>query len=164
MKKILILCLFTAFFAAALFLVYKMRGVSAPSIETAVINGEKKITGDAVHTYRAEDVKSGCSAEDGIFCAVERTVKCTLAPELDGCDAGNVPAFVLGKSGEVQRPTEISFSITKLKPVPESSDISVYTNSDCDAVWFGLCKGTVIYSLTQKDGQWAVTNIYALEQ
>lgn len=164
MKKILILSLFTAFFAAALYLVYQMRGESNPVIEGRAGSSEQKAISDAVHTYRADDVKSGCAAEDGIFCAVERTVKCTLAPELDGCDSGKVPAFVLGKSDEVQRPTEISFSITKLKPIPESQDISVYTTSDCDAVWFGLCKGTVIYSLAHKDGQWAVTNIYALER
>lgn len=164
MKKVLILSLFTAFFALALYLVYQMRGELSPVIESKAIGQEQKVISDAVHTYRAEDVKSVCTAEDGIFCAVERTVKCTLAPDLDGCTTENVPAFVLGKSEEVQRPTEISFSITKLKPIPESNDISVYTKSDCDALWFGLCKGTVIYSLTQKSGQWTVANIYALEQ
>ena len=106
---------------------------------------------------------AGCRAEDKIFCAIEQVIKCTMAPELEGCDKEYVPGFVLGKAEETPRPRHISFEITKIKPIPGSSDISVYTKSDCDAVWFGLCKGTVIYSLTQKDGRWAVTNIYALE-
>jgi hypothetical protein len=57
-----------------------------------------------------------------------------------------------------------SFSITKIKPIPDTRDISVYTKSQCDASWFGLCQGTVIYSLSAKDGVWKVSNVYALEE
>lgn len=163
MRKVLVLFFFTAFFAAMLYVVFYMRGETAPVLASDKMPVAETAISDSVHTYRAEDVKSGCDAEDEIFCAVERTVKCTLAPDLIGCDEGSVPAFVVGKSEDVQRPSEISFAITKLKPIPESTDISVYTQSDCDAIWFGLCKGTVIYSLSPKDGQWIVTNIYALE-
>lgn len=163
MKKIVILGLFTAFFAAMLYVVFYMRGETTPVLNDGVSTMTEKVVSDSVHTYRVDDVTSGCGVEDGIFCAVEKTVKCTLAPELVGCDDGSVPAFVTGKSEEVQRPNEISFAITKLKPIPGGNDLSVYTQSDCDAIWFGLCKGTVIYSLSSKNGQWVVTNIYALE-
>ncbi len=163
MKRGLILGSFILFFTAMLYVVFYMRGETEPVLTGSPMPVKEKVISDSVHTYRADDVKSGCAAEDAIFCAVEQTVKCTLAPELSGCDDGSVPAFVIGKSEDVQRPSEISFAITKLKPIPESTDISVYTQSDCDAVWFGLCKGTVIYSLSQKEGRWIVNNIYALE-
>ena len=116
-----------------------------------------------VYRYRAEDLQSDCLIDDEVFCAVERTVKCTISPELEACDVAYVPSFVLGKSDDVERPTEISFKIIKIKPIAESTDVSVYTESECNAKWFGLCQGTVVYSLSMKGEQWAVTNIFAME-
>lgn len=164
MKKVSVLSLFIIFFALALLFIFKMRGNTIPKLQANIATNEQNIINDSVHTYRTESIQSRCQAEDSIFCAVERVVKCTLVPELDGCTTENVPAFILGKSKDVERPTEISFAITKLRPVPESSNLEVYTNSDCNAVWFGLCKGTVIYSLAPANGQWTVTNLYALEK
>lgn len=162
-KKVLIIGIFLAVFGAAWDALYLMRGIEEPALEPAAAITEERQVSDSVHSYAAEDLAAGCRAEDKIFCAIEQVIKCTMAPELEGCDKEYVPGFVLGKAEETPRPRHISFEITKIKPIPGSSDISVYTKSDCDAVWFGLCKGTVIYSLTQKDGRWAVTNIYALE-
>lgn len=125
--------------------------------------GAERPISDSVHSYSAADLKAGCLSDDKIFCAIEQTVKCTMAPELDGCDKDRVPGFVLGNAGDAPRPTEISFKIVKIKPAGEDGTISVYTKSDCDAAWFGLCKGTVVYLLNFKDSVWAVTNIYALE-
>jgi hypothetical protein len=51
-----------------------------------------------------------------------------------------------------------------MKSVPESEDIVVYTKSECIGSWFGLCQGTVIYSLTTRNGLWEVNNIFALEE
>lgn len=162
MRRVVILGGFIGIFALALYGVFVMRGKSAPVIEQSVIT-EQKIISDSLHSYTAADVKSGCSAEDKIFCAVEKAVKCTLAPEIDGCNKESVPGFVLSKPDVTERPTEMSFAITKIKPMTGSSEIYVYTTSTCNSVWFGLCEGTVVYALTPAAGEWAVTNIYALE-
>lgn len=163
-KRIFILGILSIVFIISLAILFILRGKTEPQIETVAPIVQTKEISDSTHTYHIGDIKSDCEADDMIFCAVERTVKCTLAPELEGCNKDVVPAFILGKTDEnTPRPTEISFTITKIKPIPESHDISVYTKSDCDATWFGLCKGTVIYSLTNKSNQWVVTNIYALE-
>ena len=163
MRRVVIVVLFLLVFSSACFFIYKLRGNRVPVLEdVSVVRAVKKIS-DSVHSYSASDVKSGCEAEDKIFCAIEKTVKCTLAPELDGCVAEVVPSFVIGKVEAEVRPTAISFEITKIKPIAGTNDISVYTKSNCNASWFGLCKGNVIYSLSNKDGEWVVNNIYALE-
>ena len=163
MRRVVIVLLFLLVFAGACLAIYKLKGKNVPELEAvSQVKAVEKVS-DSVHSYSAQDIKSGCEAEDKIFCAIERTVKCTLAPELDGCVADVVPSFVIGKVEKEIRPTEISFEITKIKPITGTNDISVYTKSDCNASWFGLCKGNVIYSLSNKDGNWVVNNIYALE-
>lgn len=164
MKKFFILLAFVVVFGGCLAGVYFMKTNAKPEVEPEVKIEEVKMISDAMHSYNANDVTSGCSAEDKIFCAIELAVKCTIAPELDGCVKDVVPSFILGKTDEGIRPTEISFEITKIKPIPGDGNIAVYTNSDCNASWFGLCKGNVIYSLRPRDDAWVVTNIYALEQ
>ena len=163
-KRGLIVGGFTAVCAAALWALYAMKGAEAPVLEPAAqkVTVEQSVS-DSVHSYNLAELADGCSADDGVFCAIELAVKCTMNPDMAGCDKGTVPGFVLGKTEETPRPTEIAFTITKIKPVPGNSKISVYTTSDCDAVWFGLCKGTVIYSLKQEGGRWVVDNIFALE-
>lgn len=162
LKRVLIIVMFIVVFCCACLVLYKFRGNSNPNLEQVSGATNVEMISDSVHSYNVSDVKIGCEATDKIFCAIEKTVKCTLAPELDGCKEG-VPSFVIGKTDANVRPTEISFEITKIKPISGSDDISVYTKSDCNASWFGLCKGTVIYSLANKDGNWIVNNIYALE-
>jgi len=165
-KKILIISGFIAIFALAVLLASYLLLKKQPStvVQEQKIPAEEVVKTDEMHVYSIENLVADCFADDKIFCAVERTVKCTLAPELASCDKEFVPGFILGQTGDTERPTQISFKITKIKPIPDSSDISVYTESDCDALWFGLCKGTVIYSLNQKkNGEWGVTDMFALE-
>ena len=61
---------------------------------------------------------AGCQSEDKIFCAIEQTVKCTMVPDFAGCNKDFVPGFVIGKTDDTPRPTQISFEITKIKPIP----------------------------------------------
>ena len=163
LKRMLIVGGFTIMCGAALYALYAMKGQEAPVLENAADVTVAQSVSDSVHSYALDELKEECAAEDGIFCAIEQVVKCTIKPDFAGCDKEYVPGFVLGKIEEAPRPTEISFAITKIKPIPGGGDISVYTTSDCDATWFGLCKGTVIYSLTRKGDRWAVTNISARE-
>lgn len=155
-KRILITFSFVLVFALGVYSLFYMKGKPEPVLNEQNFNEE-------LHLYKASDLNSGCASDDKIFCAIERTVKCTMAPEFDECDKKYVPSFVLGKIKDVVRPTEMSFQIVKIKPIAGEKDIAVYTKSDCDTMWFGLCKGTVVYSLSPKGEGWAVTNIYALE-
>lgn len=169
-KRIAIIMGFIAFFAAmAMILFYlkdKSNGVETVSVAAENTGIQNAVKTDEMQVYNAESLSDACSAEDGIFCAVEKVIKCTMKPNMEGCNKKVVPAFVIADAEEMERPTEMSFRIVKIKPVPESSDISVYTESDCNAMWFGLCKGTVVYSLSPKDSDdgWVVNNIFALEQ
>ena len=163
-KKVVVICGFLLVFGAALAVLFKMKGNDKPVLEQNQPIEEVQTVSDSVHSYSINDLATSCQSDDKIFCAIEQTVKCTMAPDLEGCNQDFVPGFVVGKTDETPRPTQISFEIIKIKPIPGTNDSSVYTKSDCDAIWFGLCKGTVIYSLKQKDNRWAVTNIYALEQ
>lgn len=163
-KRAFIVALFVTFFAVLLWWLFVMKRADAPQMEQPEKITEVRQISDSLHSYNAADISSACSAEDKIFCAIELAVKCTLVPELDGCSTDVVPGFVLGQVDNEVRPRQLSFEITKIKPLPESTDIAVYTKSDCDASWFGLCKGTVIYSLSQLGDGWRVVNIYALEQ
>lgn len=62
----------------------------------------------------------------------------------------------------LQRPTKASFQIVRLKPI-DANTVEVYTKSDCNGVWFGLCKGNIVYVLSNKSGSWAVKDLYALQ-
>ncbi len=163
LKRVLIVGGFTVMCVVALYALCVMKGHSTSVLEKAADIAVAQNVSDSVHSYAFDGLKEECATQDGIFCAIEQVVKCTIKPDFAGCDREYVPGFVLGKIEEAQRPTEISFAVTKIKPIPGGNDISVYTTSDCDAIWFGLCKGTVIYSLTRKGERWAVTNIYARE-
>jgi len=169
LKRIAIVTGFVAFFAlmaGILFYLKDKQGVQdvSVSVENKVV--QNTVKAEEMHVYNAEQLSDACAEQDGIFCAIEKVIKCTMKPDRDGCHKSAVPAFVISDAEDMERPTEMSFKITKIKPVPESQDISVYTESDCNAMWFGLCKGTVVYSLTprESDGGWAVYNIFALEQ
>lgn len=168
LKRVALVTGFIVFFAAMAMILFYLKDKNGveQSTSVAVTNTEVQtaVETDEMHVYNAENLNEDCAAEDGVFCAVERVVKCTMKPDFQGCHKNVVPAFVIADAEDMERPTEMSFKIVKIKPIPESSDISVYTESDCNAMWFGLCKGTVVYSLTPKDNGWAVNNIFALEQ
>lgn len=164
MKKILIVGLFVGVFALAVCAVFALRDQKVQQVKQNLSFHEDRPVSDSVHSYSVTSVQSGCSVEDEIFCAVERAVKCTLMPELDGCSKKTVPGFILARPDVTERPTEMTFTITKIKPIAGSGEVFVYTQSTCDTVWFGLCEGTVVYSVTSVDGTWAVTNVYALEE
>jgi len=169
LKKAVIILMFIALFALGAIAMFYMQkkatseSVEATEVTVATKEKQQETADEPVYTYKADNLSEKCAVDDKIFCAVERTVKCTINPDMSICNKNYVPNFVLGQTNDVERPKEISFKIVKIKPIPESSDISVYTQSDCDTLWFGLCKGTVVYSLTSAHDEWQVTNIFALE-
>lgn len=167
LKKVAIILMFIAIFAIAAVMMFYMQkkaeteSQGVPAHEALPVVKEE--ADEPFYVYKADSLVEDCALKDRIFCAVERVVKCTINPDMKACNKDDVPGFVLGQTEDVERPSEISFKIVKIKPIPESSDISVYTKSDCNALWFGLCKGTVVYSLTTDGLEWHVTNIFALE-
>lgn len=167
LKKTAIILMFIAIFTVALWAVFYMqKKTMVEPAENSVAGGlssEHENAEELFYTYKKDNLSETCAMDDRIFCAVERVVKCTINPEMNICHKDVVPAFVLGQTEDVDRPSEISFKIAKIKPIPESSDLSVYTQSNCNAIWFGLCKGTVVYSLSANGSDWQVTNIFALE-
>lgn len=164
-KRVFILSMFIAFAVFCLWLVFVLTGNRKTEIVPLAVHSSEEVElNDTLHSYKKDELSKKCENDDQVFCAIEKIVKCTINPELEFCDKGGIPSFVLVKTEEDIRPTEISFSITKMKPVPDSSDIVVYTKSQCNASWFGLCQGTVIYSLTTRNGIWEVNNIFALEE
>lgn len=163
-KRILIIVGFVVIALAGIATIYNMTGNKDTNIKAMAIDSGVKEVKSSVYSYEKDKLSEECLNDDEVFCAIERTVKCTLNPEFSICEKDLVPSFVLGKTQEDVRPSNIRFSITKIKPIPDTRDISVYTKSQCDASWFGLCQGTVIYSLSAKDGGWKVVNVYALEE
>lgn len=60
----------------------------------------------------------------------------------------------------LQRPSEMSFRVTKIKPV--SADmIEVYTESSLQRRLVRARKGNIIYVLSNKSGKWVVKDVYA---
>ena len=117
---------------------------------------------EKTYTYKLGENKPGCDKGSEIVCAIDLYAKCTLEPENSTCDKGKMPKFVFMDDESLQRPTEMSFKIVKIKPV-DANMIEVYTESSCNGMWFGLCQGNIIYVLSNKNGGWVVKDVYARE-
>ncbi len=132
--------------------------------ETIVVKPEYDVKyEETTYSYAAGALPAQCDKGSDIICAIEQMAKCTIDPKQEECLAAKLPKFVFMPDEEsLQRPSEMSFRVTKIKPV--SADmIEVYTESSCNGVWFGLCKGNIIYVLSNKSGKWVVKDVYARE-
>lgn len=92
---------------------------------------------------------------------MESMAKCTIDPGRADCDRSKMPDFVFMNDESLQRPTEMSFRVYKLKPLNDGS-VEAYTESTCNGNWFGLCQGNVIYVLSPNGNDWKVKDVYAL--
>jgi hypothetical protein len=118
---------------------------------------------DTVFAYNSEVSSLDCESTNGQFCAVEQAVKCTINPQLAGCDKLDLPKFIFMQDAGLDRPTEVSYKITG-KKVLSNDTVEIYTDSSCNGGWFGLCQGTVIYVLSSADKKnWQIKDIYAIE-
>ena len=118
--------------------------------------------GEETYTYKIGENKIACNKKDKVACAIDLYVKCTLNPQDASCDKKKMPKFVFMNDESLQRPTEMSFKIVKIKPI-DADVIEVYTESTCNGMWFGLCEGSIIYVLKAKNDQWIVKDVYAFE-
>ena len=117
---------------------------------------------DIVYQYDSNNLPQGCDKGSDMVCAIDLQVKCTINPKLQECDTKKLPRFTFMEDESLQRPTQSSFQIIKLKPI-DATTVEVYTKSDCNGVWFGLCKGNIVYVLSNKSGTWVVKDLYALQ-
>ena len=117
---------------------------------------------DIVYKYNADNLPQGCDKGSEMVCAIDLQVKCTINPKREECDAKKLPRFTFMEDESLQRPTQSSFQIIKLKPI-DATTVEVYTKSDCNGVWFGLCKGNIVYVLSNAKGAWVVKDLYALQ-
>ena len=102
-----------------------------------------------------------CEKENPIICAINHVVQCTINPKLNICSKENLPKFVLMEDESLQRPTEMSYKITQIKPLMGGL-LHIYTQGRCNNNWFGLCQGQIIYVMEQKNQNWIVSDIFAL--
>ena len=117
---------------------------------------------DVVYHYDINNLPQGCDKGSDMVCAIDLQVKCTINPKLAECDAKKLPRFTFMEDESLQRPTQSSFQIVKLKPI-DATTVEVYTKSECNGVWFGLCKGNIVYVLNNAKGTWVVKDLYALQ-
>ena len=125
-KKVVVICGFLLVFGAALAVLFKMKGNDKPVLEQNQPIEEVQTVSDSVHSYSINDLATSCQSDDKIFCAIEQTVKCTMAPDLEGCNQDFVPGFVVGKTDETPRPTQISFEIIKINPIKSPPYLLIY--------------------------------------
>lgn len=117
---------------------------------------------DQIYAYDSANLPRTCEKGSEIVCAIDLQVKCTINPKLSECDPKKLPKFTFMEDDSLQRPTTVSFQIIKIKPI-DPYTIEVYTQSNCNGVWFGLCKGNIVYVLNNKTGSWIVKDLYALQ-
>ena len=118
---------------------------------------------DKTFSYKNNKLSSKCKLGSEMACAVDFAVKCTLNPDHDGCRESKLPKFIFMTDEALERPTEMTFKIAKIKPI-NADLVEVHTDSTCNGKWFGLCQGRIIYVLIpSENGSWRVKDIYAIE-
>ena len=118
---------------------------------------------DKVFNFDKDTLTPGCTEESKILCSINSTLKCTINPEFSECKDNKsiMPDFIFMVDESLDRPTKISYQVTKLKSL-NGNQLEVYTNSQCNGNWFGLCNGTIIYVVDFQYNSWIVKDIYAL--
>lgn len=130
--------------------------VEKPKVE------QKKTESEEFFSYSKDALTAECKANSKVMCAVDFAVKCTIDPDFEGCKESRLPRYIFMRDESLNRPTEISFTVSKIKPV-NAELIEVHTDSVCNGTWFGLCQGRVIYVLVPQEDTWRVKDIYAIE-
>lgn len=119
---------------------------------------------DEVYSFDINTLEPGCSNESQMICAINMSIKCTINPQFVECEEHKkaMPKFVFMEDENLKRPTSQSYKISKIKPL-EDGNVEIYTQSTCNGNWFGLCNGNIIYTMSIKNGQWVVKDLYAIE-
>lgn len=161
-KWIVILCM-VALLGFSFFLVSKTKNADRTVVNADVVEVEMPQLPEQTFSFTLGSLSADCALDDAMFCAVETAVKCTINPEFNGCTDADLPKFVFMKDPGLNRPTEMNYKIIDKKVL--NNDITeIYTESNCNGNWFGLCQGTIIYVMARKpENMWYIKDIYAIE-
>ena len=107
---------------------------------------------------------STCNVNSNIVCAINDYIACSINPKHLYCEKNKnvLPAFVFMEDDNLKRPTVHKYQIAKMKMRPDNL-LEVYTTSECDGNWFGLCQGNIIFVLKNINNNWFVVDAYARE-
>ncbi len=161
-KWIVILCM-SILLCFSFYLVTKTKNADHTVVEADVVEVEVPKLPEQIFSFSQQNLPTGCALNDTMFCAVEMAVKCTINPEFTGCAKADLPKFVFMKDPGLDRPTEMNYKIIDKKSL-NNDTVEIYTESNCNGNWFGLCQGTIIYVMARKpENLWYVKDIYAIE-
>lgn len=129
---------------------------TSPTADNSVIKEE--------YHFEITTLKPECETDSAMVCALNLAIKCAINPHMETCRQHReaMPGFTFMEDESLQRPTQVSYKINKLKPLPGGL-VEVYTSSQCNGNWFGLCNGNIIYVMQPNQDTWSVTEIYAME-
>ncbi len=133
--------------------------IAAKEIQMFTIPGAEII--NQQFSFSVNDSDSAFQNKNEIINAVNEAIKCTLNPQNQNCNELNIPKFILMEDESLQRPTQMEYKIVKMKPL-SGGFLHIYTQSQCNNNWFGLCRGNIIYVMQNKDNAWYVSDIFAL--
>lgn len=164
MKKIIVAIGLMILLGFSGYLLHKTRkDVVVVEQQEEIVVQEPKLP-DTLFSFKKDELTGNCSDANAQFCAIEQAVKCTINPDLEGCDKAKLPKFIFLTDSGIDRPSEISYKFTD-KKVLNNQNVEFYTDSTCNGTWFGLCHGRVIYVLAPEgNNSWIVKDIYAIEQ
>ena len=168
LKKIIVIFAMFALGLLSLMLAKKTpnnRETSVPTVTNDTPTAQEETLPEEMFTINTQNMSDKCTLNNAMLCAVENAVKCTIKPEPATCSKQSLPKFIFMTDQSVDRPTEISFKFLNKKPLPNNT-VEIYTESNCNGSWFGICEGTVIYVLAPNGDNaaaWKVNDIYAIE-
>ena len=167
LKKIIVVIAMLALIGLSIFLIRK-----TPNNNEVIVSEDsqqqpvpEEVLPEQNFTWNTQNITEDCSMDEAKPCAVETAVKCTVRPDLKICNKDKLPKFIFMTDPSINRPTEVNYRFIGKKNLPNNT-VEIYTESDCNGTWFGLCQGTVIYVLTtdEKNSEnWFVRDIYAIE-
>lgn len=136
-----------------------LQEISTKSIQMYEIPSQEIL--NQTFSFNKEDDSSTFANSNKYINAINEAILCTLSPHNPQCPQLNIPKFILMEDESLQRPTQIQYKITKIKPLA-GGILHIYTQSRCNNNWFGLCQGNIIYVLQNQNNQWYVSDIFAL--
>lgn len=161
-KWIVVICML-ALLGFSFYLVSKTKDADRTVVEADVVEVEMPKLPEQLFEFNQSNLPEECALDDAMFCAVETAVKCTINPTLEFCSQADLPKFLFMQDPGLDRPTEMSYKIIDKKAL-NNDTTEIYTESNCNGNWFGLCQGTIIYVMAQKpENVWYVKDIYAIE-
>ena len=162
-KKLIVILCMLILLVFSIYLVTKTKDADRTVAEESVIEIETPKLPEQTFSFEKDSLNQNCSIDDSMFCAIETAVKCTINPEFTPCAKADLPKFIFMTEPGLDRPTEMNYKIVD-KKILGNGTTEIYTESNCNGNWFGLCQGTIIYVMAQKpENVWYVKDIYGIE-